>query len=992
MSAELDDSASPDRAALKRLVTEALERVEDEGSRVVDELCARHPQHAEALRRRLALLLGSGFGPTDPTGAFPERLGDFLLHEKLGQGGMGVVYRATQQSLGREVALKLIRPEQLYFPGARERFQREVEIAARLQHPCIAAVYAVGEQQGLPYFAMERVRGCSLSEALARLRDREPRELSGADLARAVADATAQALGSSRGRASAAIGETASASAAVGETATGSAADRSAASVATPATAPLFRGDWAETALRVTIEMCRALEHAHAQGVLHRDLKPSNCMLTPDGRVLLLDFGLAVQQGASELTRSGAALGSLPYMAPEQVDGRVREIDERTDVYGTGVTLYELLTLRQPFLEPVTELTRARILAGERRAPRALQPQLTRDAEVVCLTAMDADRARRYANAAALRRDLENALARRAIEARAASPLAAGLRWTRRHPAATTALALALLLVVGLPSLLLWQQSLRVAEAERALGELRAAEQASSVQRDRAEQNLERAVGAIGAILARIDMPNAGAVPELTPVRAAALEQALGFLQGFRALNTDSAPLELAAARVEARAGRLQSSLGSASEALRTLQAVLPRLEQHARAAHGDHELALELADTHLFLGSALADLGRLYEAEAEFDAALAGARSLLGVYPRSGPVRATIISACLRLVRQHAQMRRPEAARRAFEDALGEARAELALDPRDFERRALLAEVLAREVDIEPAGALPAHLAEALDLGRELHAERPRDARARLQYSTLLSLHGAHDEVEVALGLAELSEAIRLLATLVAEQPDNLRTLSQYANVQLSLGTRLSRAGRGDEAREPLERCIATFEDMCARSSGQIDQRILLAYAIDYLAFVEDARPEVALPLLRRAFDAARQARRIAPDRRDVHDQYVFAARRLSYCMHMRLHQSDAALQLAREVEQDLRGSGPGTLAAAGILADWIGTALAIGTIQRDEQSVYRSEALRLLEAAADLGGVDATALREDQMYRALVSLDGFEAAIARADADGPR
>lgn len=175
------DAASP----LDDLVVECLDRMESEGDSALDALCASHPEQANALQSRIRTLRAAGLiggAPVAAAGGFPERLGDFQLVARLGAGGMGVVYRARQVSLGREVALKLIRPEHLYFDGARERFRREVEATARLQHPGIVPVYTVGEERGVPFFAMELVDGASLGDVLERLRGRDPATLSGADL------------------------------------------------------------------------------------------------------------------------------------------------------------------------------------------------------------------------------------------------------------------------------------------------------------------------------------------------------------------------------------------------------------------------------------------------------------------------------------------------------------------------------------------------------------------------------------------------------------------------------------------------------------------------------------------------------------------------------------------------------------------------------------------------------------------------------------------
>ena len=244
----------------------------------------------------------------------PTRLGPFRLLRELGAGGMGIVYLAEEEGLGRTVALKLIRPEHLFFPGSRERFQREIEAVARLQHPNIVPIFSVGEEQGLPFFAMEYVEGRSLSEILSGLRGRNPGELSGADLRAALGDDEGQR-----------------------ESTSGT-------------TRQLFDGNWADACIQLVMQVADALAHAHARGVLHRDIKPSNILLTPDGRARLLDFGLARTEGSQQLTQTTTQIGSLPYLPPEQLDESTRIPSERQDIYSLGVTLYELLALDSPFL------------------------------------------------------------------------------------------------------------------------------------------------------------------------------------------------------------------------------------------------------------------------------------------------------------------------------------------------------------------------------------------------------------------------------------------------------------------------------------------------------------------------------------------------------------------------------------------------------------------------------------------------------------------
>ena len=184
-----EEPASPDAGPLNDLVVACLSRMGSEGEGGLEALCREYPEHAERLRTRMRLLREAGLLPAGGVeGAFPEHLGDFRLIERLGGGGMGVVYLAEQDSLGRRVALKLIRPEQLYFPGARGRFRARGRAAvARLAHPGIVPVHAVGEERGHPVLRHGARARRARSRALSRRSQADgPAELGGARLLRAL--------------------------------------------------------------------------------------------------------------------------------------------------------------------------------------------------------------------------------------------------------------------------------------------------------------------------------------------------------------------------------------------------------------------------------------------------------------------------------------------------------------------------------------------------------------------------------------------------------------------------------------------------------------------------------------------------------------------------------------------------------------------------------------------------------------------------------------
>lgn len=203
-------------------------------------------------------------------------VGSYKIIEKIGEGGMGAVYRAVDVMLEREAAIKAIRPDLAREPQIAERFHAEARTLARLHHPAIAMIYSFFHDGDDLYLAMEYVRGTSLSKVL-RDGGRLPWE------------------------------------------------------TAVPLLASAFDG----------------IEQAHRTGVVHRDLKPDNLMLTEAGTLKVMDFGIARVVGSSHLTRTGLLVGTLRYMAPEQIRGE--EVDRRTDIYSLGTVLYEMVTGHTPF-------------------------------------------------------------------------------------------------------------------------------------------------------------------------------------------------------------------------------------------------------------------------------------------------------------------------------------------------------------------------------------------------------------------------------------------------------------------------------------------------------------------------------------------------------------------------------------------------------------------------------------------------------------------
>ncbi len=201
---------------------------------------------------------------------------------------------------------------------------------------------------------------------------------------------------------------------------------------------------------RLGVQVAQALAHAHGQGVLHRDIKPSNLLLDVDGHVWVTDFGLAKLEGRDGPTQTGDIVGTLRYMAPERFEGWS---DRRSDIYGLGMTLYELLTLRPAFEAATRAKLIEQVIHDPPPSPRKLDPRVPRDLETIVLKAIAKEPGERYATAEALAADLENFLADRPIVARRSGLPERAWRWCRRNPAAAGLLAasgVAVLALVGL--------------------------------------------------------------------------------------------------------------------------------------------------------------------------------------------------------------------------------------------------------------------------------------------------------------------------------------------------------------------------------------------------------------------------------------------------------------------------------------------------------------------------------------------------------------
>jgi len=365
------DSICGDDADLRAELDDLLAR--DECDAVVDQ---------PVLEDGLPQALYETAAPTMPT-----QIGPYEIIDVLGRGGMGIVYRAQQQSPNRMVALKVVQDTAMSRTLAR-RIEYEAQILGRLQHEGIAQIYEAGAAnlngQAVPFFAMELVDGAPLGEYATRERlDTDQR-------------------------------------------------------------------------VALLIRVCRAVQHAHQQGVIHRDLKPANVLVNVAGQPKVLDFGIARVTDADVRTTTlqtnmGQLVGTVAYMSPEQVSGDPAAIDTRSDVYGLGVVAFELLTNNLPHAvkgKPIAEA--ARIIRDE--APTRLSTFETTgrgDLETILAKALEKDKEQRYQSAAQFAADLQRYLDNEPIIARPPSVSYRMRKFTQRHRALVAALVAIFVLLIA---------------------------------------------------------------------------------------------------------------------------------------------------------------------------------------------------------------------------------------------------------------------------------------------------------------------------------------------------------------------------------------------------------------------------------------------------------------------------------------------------------------------------------------------------------------
>jgi tetratricopeptide (TPR) repeat protein/tRNA A-37 threonylcarbamoyl transferase component Bud32 len=766
----------------------------------------------------------------------------------LGSGGMGVVFKARQAALDRDVAVKFLRDPHRVEPGQRERFLQEARAIARLHHPHLVQVYEFGEVAAAgaatsqPYLVLEYVSGGSLAD-LVRGSPQSPADA--ARLVETLADAIHYAH--------------------------------------------------QQGVIHRDLKPANVLLSGEGRGA--RGESPDRSPLAPDLSSLIpkiTDFGLAkfVLTG-SDLTLSGELLGTPSYMAPEQIS-KSGPITAAVDVYGLGVILYEALTGRPPFAAATVEATLLLVRQDEPVPPRRLQPTVPRDLETICLKCLRKEAGRRYASAQDLADDLRRFRAGEPIRARPVGPGERVVAWCRRKPAVAGLLAALVLVFLAGSSGVLWQW-------QRARGNADAAEQNAAAfrrERDTAERRLKLVHDRVDE-LTRLGR-DLFQRPGQYRTGQAMLEQALAFYQKMLPEEGNDPRVRREAAHLFGRVAAIHHTLGQADKAAENYGRQADLLDNLLNEEPTDQALRMELADSHRWRGNSLRLQGEARQARQAYDQARELHAGLVRNYPDEALYQMALANTLLNIAGLLSHWDQAEDIEGLYDETLKLYQTAVRTAPDNPQCNAELAFGLENQglffLDKGRTSDAEAAVREALEIHQRLRSGgHIKDSIERYLARNLVTL----GRVLAAAGRAEEAEkrcrqAVNLLDRFVDVFPESARRRADQAQTLARLADLLKDPGRRHEVEEIRRRVIRHYEKLTSEFPEDPHYRRSLAQS--YLELVnllwELGRQSPAAELYRKALE-------LESDDPDLNNQLAWF---LATAPEPRLRDAGRALRLAKK------------------------------------------------------------------------------------------
>ena len=593
-------------------------------------------------------------GPLLPTAELPlPEIEGYEIVRPLGEGGMGAVYEAWQTQPRRRVAIKFLRTG-LLSTDLMRRFSLEIDVLGRLEHPAIARIYAAGS-----FTLGTLVQPFFTMEFI-----------DGLPITRYVRD----------------------------------------------------RNLSLRERVKLLERMVAGVQYAHQRGVIHRDLKPANILVDREGQPRILDFGVARMQDEDlQLTTTpqdaGKLIGTLAYMSPEQAAGNAAGVDVRTDVYSLGLIAYEVLSDRHPYpLDKQTISTAVRTIHEcEPQRLGQVRHACKGDLEIIVAKAIEKDKERRYASAAALASDLKRFLNHEPIEARPPSVWYQTGMFTRRHKALVAAAAsISVAVAAGL------------ALASIGLVRARRAEAEAVTQRSRAQANLKKALATVNQFTTFVANGPLANVPEAGPVREQLLRDAAAFYEQFAEGNPEDAQLQVDLLKSLYDLAYERQSSGAQAEARQFLEKRIHLLENLLVKQPQNLELRWMLAQSW-------ADLGVLWKRLGDPEASLSALEKALPIYRRLADENPTNIAILLGFAKLQGRVGRalldtqnPATAEQALKESLEIYKRLLLIAPADHRIRVGMAYVESYWIFLPEAADSSRHVQASLALWRDLTREDP--------------------------------------------------------------------------------------------------------------------------------------------------------------------------------------------------------------------------------------------------------------------------